>query len=154
RVLKCCASDLGRVDDASFYQILKLLGGRVEANVLVLLGTNTLNNNCAFLTGILHDLSQWLFQRTTNDVDTDLLVGIAFARRVDLELLERLRRSHQRDAATGNDSFLDSRACCMHSVLNTSLLLFHLGLGSSTDFDHRNATDELRESLLKFLAVV
>src|SRR6185369_13927194 len=83
------AIDLGRVDDASLHQILERFSRRVEANVLVLLGTNTLDNNRAFLTGVLHDLAQWLFKRTTNDVDTDLLVGIALAGRIDLPFLKR-----------------------------------------------------------------
>src|SRR6185436_13350865 len=57
-------------------------------------------------------------------------------------------------AATRNDSFFNSRAGRVHRIFNARFLLFHFGLSCSTNFDHRNAADELREALLKFLAIV
>jgi hypothetical protein len=42
----------------------------------------------------------------------------------------------------------------VHGVLDTSLLLFHFGLGRSADFDHSHATNQFRQPLLQLLAVV
>src|SRR6185369_5076 len=75
-VLERSASDLGRIDDAGFHQVLERLSRRIEADALVLLRTNTLDYYRAFLTGVLHDLTQRLFQRTTYDVNADLFVRI------------------------------------------------------------------------------
>jgi hypothetical protein len=41
----------------------------------------------------------------------------------------------------------------MQRVLDAVLLLLHLGLGRSSDLDHRNAAGELREALLELLLV-
>jgi len=42
----------------------------------------------------------------------------------------------------------------VHGVFHTRFLLFHFGFGSGSNFDHRHATDQLRQPLLQFLAVV
>ena len=62
--------------------------------------------------------------------------------------------ANQRDAAAGDDALFDSRAGCVHRVLDAGLLLLHLGFGSCTDLDDGNAADQLGETLLELLAVV
>src|SRR5439155_18150965 len=60
----------------------------------------------------------------------------------------------QCNTTAGDDTFLDGRAGGVHGVLDTSFLLFHLGLGGRADFNHSHAADQLRQPLLQFLAVV
>jgi hypothetical protein len=85
----------------------------------------------------------------TDDVDTDLLVGL-----LELERLERLLRADERDAAAGDDALLDGRAGGVQRILDARLLLLHLGLGRGADVDHGHATGELRQTLLQLLLVV
>ena len=126
----------------------------IEADVFVLLGTHTLDDNCAFLTSVLHDLAQRLFQSTLDDGDADLLVRIAFAYFVGEEFLQRLRRTHERHAATRHDAFFDCGTCRVHRVFDARLLLLHLRLGCRADFDDCHTADEFRQTLLQLLAVV
>jgi len=42
----------------------------------------------------------------------------------------------------------------MQGILDTRLLLFHLGLGRSADSDDRHAAAQFRQPLLQFLAIV
>jgi hypothetical protein len=42
----------------------------------------------------------------------------------------------------------------VHRILDSGLLLLHLGLGGCADLDDGDAADELREALLELLAVV
>ena len=69
-------------------------------------------------------------------------------------LVERLAAAQQRDAAAGDDAFLDGRLGRVHRVLDARLLLLHLGLGGRADLDDGDAADQLREPLLQLLAVV
>ncbi len=71
-----------------------------------------------------------------------------------LELIESRDAANERHTATGNDTFLDSRAGCVHGVFDASLLFLQLGLGSRADFNDGNAADELRETLLQLFAIV
>ena len=54
----------------------------------------------------------------------------------------------------GTIPFLDRRFCGVHGVLDTGLLFLHFRFRGRTDFDHGYAAHELRESLLKLLAVI
>ena len=60
----------------------------------------------------------------------------------------------QRDAAAGDDAFLDGRAGRGEGVLEAVLLLFQLGLGRRADLDDGHAAGELGQPLLQLLAVV
>ena len=42
----------------------------------------------------------------------------------------------------------------MQGILDSCLLFFHLGLGGRSDLDDGDATDQLRQPFLQFLAVV
>ena len=64
------------------------------------------------------------------------------------------RRSYECDAAARNDAFFNRSARGVHGILDASFLLFHLGFGCRTDFDHGHTADEFRETLLQFLAIV
>ena len=63
-------------------------------------------------------------------------------------------RAEERDAAAGDDAFLDRRAGRVQGVLDAGLLLLHLGLGGGADVDDGDAAGELGEALLELLAVV
>src|SRR5581483_5651526 len=102
----------------------------------------------AFFSGVLGNHAQRLSNRTLHDIDADLLIAF------ELQLVERLDAARQSDAAAGDNTFLDRRAGGVHGVFDTSLLLFHFGLGRSADFDHGKAANQLRQPLLQLLAVV
>ncbi len=59
----------------------------------------------------------------------------------------------QRYTAASNDALFDSRAGCLQGVLDAALLLFELGLGSSANTQHGNATGKLGQALMQLLAV-
>src|SRR4029077_16808809 len=58
------------------------------------------------------------------------------------------------NAAAGHYPLFDRRLSRVHCVLNASLFLLQLGLGSSADLDDCHAADEFRQSLLQLLAIV
>jgi hypothetical protein len=152
--LQGCASDLGWIDDASLDQILVHFSLRVEAEAVVLFSANAFNNYSAFFASILNNLTQRLLECAANNVHANLLVRIAFAFLVDLELLEHFRCSNQCHTTTRNNAFFDGRACCVHCILNSRLLLFHFRLSGGADLDNGNSADEFRKTLLQFLTIV
>ena len=85
-----------------------------------------------------------------HDVDADLL--IALGQRPGL--LHGLTATEQRDTATRHDAFFDRRTRGMQGILDTGLLLLHLGLGAGPDRDDRHASGQLGQPLLQFLAVI
>src|SRR5271166_3017930 len=148
RILQRRPSHLRRIDHARFHQVFKLHRSSVEAVVRVVVATNLLDDDGAFVTGIADNLANRLFAGARDDVDANLLVAFA------LQVLQHQRRTQQRHAAAGNDAFLNRRARGMQSILDTGLLLFHLGLGGRADFDHRDAAGELRQTFLELLAII
>ncbi len=70
------------------------------------------------------------------------------------EAVDHLRRAQERDAAAGDDAFLDRRAGRVQGVLDAGLLLLHLDLGRGADIDDGDAAGQLGEALLELLAVV
>src|SRR5215470_13527627 len=149
RVLQRRPRDLRRVDDSGLDQVLELFRFGVEAHGVALLGLDAFDDHRAFVAGVLGDLAQRLFESPLDDVDADLLVFV-----LELEGVERLRGADQRDAAARHDPLFDRRARGVHGVLDASLLLFQLGLGRGADLDHGDASDQLGQTLLQFLAVV
>src|SRR6267143_953244 len=147
-VLQREASDLGRVNDASLDEANVFTGVRVEAEVIILGLADFADDHGAFEAGVEGDLTARLFERALYDANTHRFVV------VQLQLVDCVQAAQQRRAAAGNDAFLDSRAGCVHGVLNTSLLFLQLGFGRSTNLDDGNATDEFRQAFLELLAVV
>ena len=147
----CSASahDLGRVDDAGLHHVDILAGLGVEAVVGVVLVEQLADDDRAVDAGVLGDLAHRRLQRAADDVDADLLVVV-----VGLQLGERLGGVEQRDAAAGDDAFLDRGAGRVHRVVDAVLALLHLDLGGAADADHRDAAGELGQPLLQLLAVV
>src|SRR5205085_8453147 len=134
--------------------VFVLLGRGVEAVVLALLSANLLDDDRTLDSRVRGDLAQRLFESAAHDGDADLLVRVALAVFVRLELVERLRRAHQGDSAARNYTFLDRRARRVHRVLDAGLLLLQLGLGRRADAYDGDAADEFGESLLQLLSVV
>src|SRR5258705_7807228 len=147
-VLQREASDLGRVNDASLDEVNVFTGVRVEAEVIILGLADFADDHGAFEAGVEGDLTAGLFERPLHDAYTDRFVV------VQLQLVDCVQAAQQRRAAAGNDAFLDSRAGCVHGVLNASLLFLQLGFGRSANLDDGNATDELGQPLLQLFAVV
>src|SRR3954471_12698020 len=146
-VLQRRADDLRGVDDAGLDEILVGVGQRVETFGVLRL-THALHDDGAFVSGVGRNPPHRLFDRALDDVDADLLIAF------ELQAVEHLRRTNQRDAAAGDDPLFDRRLGRVHRVLDARLLLLHLGLGRRTDLDHRDAADQLGQPLLQLLAVV
>src|SRR5436305_5475057 len=149
RVLQRVPHDFRRIDDAGLDEVgdLALLG--IVAVVDVLAVQELANDDRAVGAGVLGDLPSRPLEGLADDVDTDLLVRIGRG-----QLVERLDRVEQRDAATGDDTLFDRRTGRMHRVVNAVLAIFHLNLGRTANPDYRNAAGKLCEALLQLLAVI
>src|SRR6185295_9497098 len=98
---------------------------------------------------VLDDLTQRLFDRARQDANADRLVFVrAF------ELVERLLRADQRNAAARDHAFFNGGTGCVQRVFDAGLLLFHFDLGGSADLDHGDTAGELGNTLLELLLVV
>ena len=89
-----------------------------------------------------------LFERLLNNPDSDLLIIR------NPHIAEIRRRANQGDTATGHDAFFNRRASGMQRVFDARLLFFHFDFGRRANFDDGNATGELGQTFLQFLAVV
>src|SRR5581483_2233966 len=146
-VLQRRTDDLGRVDDAGFEKVGVFFGRGVEAESAFTF-FNLLQHDRAFDTGVQCDAADRLFGRAPDDVDAPpLLLG-------HFELLEGDGGADERDAAAGDDAFLDRGARGVQRVLDAGFLLFHLDFSGRADVDDCDAADQLREALLELLAIV
>ena len=71
-VLQNRASYLRRIDHTGLHQILVLIGGSVEPEVSVLLGSDLLHNDGALGPAIEHDLADWLPASAAHNRDMTL----------------------------------------------------------------------------------
>src|SRR5215213_440492 len=149
RILKGRAGNLRRIDHPHLQHVSVLFGLRVEAEVGVLLGANSLHYHRALVSRIAHDLTERLFERPANYADPDVLVGV-----LQLEAVERLLRADECHSAAGNYAFFYGRLRRVHRVFDASLLLFQLGLRRGADLDDGHAAHELRQALLQLLAII
>src|SRR6516225_8681599 len=149
RVLERAAHHLGGVDDALGDEVAVLAGLGVEAVVVLVLVEDLADHDRAVFAGVEGDLARRPGQRLADDVDAGLLVAVGGA-----QLLQRLDRAQQRDAAAGQYAFLDRGPGGVHRVVDAILALLHLDLGGAADADHRDAASELGQALLELLAVV
>jgi len=60
----------------------------------------------------------------------------------------------ERDAAAGDNTFLDRRPGGMHRIVDAVLTFFHLDFGCPTNADDRNATGQLGQAFLQLFAVI
>ena len=75
RILQCCASDLGRVDDAELDQLAIFAGRSVISKIAAAFG-NLVQDYRSIFAGVGNNLPQRLFEGTTQNVNTDRLVII------------------------------------------------------------------------------
>src|SRR6185437_633478 len=147
-VLQRGADDLCGIEHAGLYQVLVLAAEGVVAEVGVLRVEHFAQNNCALFAGVLGDLAQRFLDGAFHDVDADLLIAF------ELNFVEGSGRTGQRDASAGDNAFLDGCAGGMHRIFHAGFLFLHFGFGRGANFDYGNATDQLRQPLLQFFAVV
>src|SRR5207248_10057759 len=140
---------LGRIDDTGLDQVDIFVSRRVEAEVHVFIGANFLDDDRAFVTRVVHDLTQRLFERAANNLDADLLVRI-----VELEVVQRALATQQSDATARNDAFLNRGTRGVHGVFDASFLFLQLSFSCRANLDYRDPADEFRQTLLQLLAIV
>src|ERR1051325_8251611 len=116
RILEGHPRDLGRIDDSRLHEILVRVSECVVAERIVLRATNLLDDDRALAPRVLHDQADRLLDGATNDLDADLFVRIAKLQRLQYPL-----RAQEGDAPTGDNTFLDSGAGRVQSVLAPSL---------------------------------
>src|SRR5882724_1220268 len=75
-VLQGGPSHFCRINYAGLNQILVLFGLRVETKVHVVVGSHFFHDYRAFMSGVLSDLPEWLFEGSSHNVDTTLLIRI------------------------------------------------------------------------------
>src|SRR5581483_4846987 len=113
---------LDRIDDARREHVDEaIVEGVIAVTRLRLL--DLFDDDRAFLTGIVRDLPQRLFERALDQPYADVLVALK------AERIERLRRLRQYHATAGDDAFFHGRAGGRQRVLDAMLLFFQLHLG-------------------------
>src|SRR5690606_29391437 len=148
-VLKRGAHDLGRVDDALLEHVAIFTALGIPAIGVIGLLTQLADDDRALLAGIFGDLANRGFNGPAHNIHAELLVGV-----IGLDIVQRLGRAQQRDAATGKNAFLHGRTGRMQGVVDAVLLLLDLDLGRTANADDGHAAGQLGETLLQLLAVV
>src|SRR4029450_4441608 len=97
--------DLGRVDDPGPYHVHVLIRLGVEPLREVLGAPDLLHDDGPLEAGILHDLSEWLLERSPHDVDAGRLIA------GEREAVESRRGSEQSDPAARHDPPPDPPPC-------------------------------------------
>src|SRR5256885_1476600 len=137
-----------RIDDAALDEILDL--ARVDVQALARLRrAHGVDHVRALETCVRRELTERLLERAQDDLRARPLVALELL----ADLPDSVGRVQQRNAAAGDDAFLERRAGRLKGVLDAVLLLLHLGLGGSADLDHGDTAAELRQPLLQLLAV-
>src|SRR5215210_3606605 len=149
RTLERGPDDLRRIDDPGLEHVAILLRLGVEAEGLRLVVPDPADHDRALDARVLGDLPDRSLERLEHDIDAGLDVRV-----VARQLLDGCRGTKQRDAAAGNDAFLDRGAGRVHGIIDAVLLLLDFDLGRAADADDRDAAGELRQALLELLAVV
>src|SRR5213592_4831868 len=128
-VLQRRARDHRRVDDARLNQVFDLV--RVDVQALALGGsTHLVHDDRALEPCVVGELAERLLERADDDLRARALIRI-----VEAVQLDRLGRVQERDTAARDDALLERGPSCLQRVLDTVLLLLHLGLGRSADLD-------------------
>src|SRR5690606_30414721 len=129
--------DFSRVDDTGFEEVFVGFGESVEA-FAAFGDAYFFNHNRRLNAGVFGDLTQWLFDGATHDGNAKLLL-----RRVELQAVEHVLDAEKSGTAANHDAVFNSGAGGVQSVFDAGFLLFHFGFGGRTDFDDRNAADQL-----------
>lgn len=124
---------LCRINDACFEEVFVLLAVCVEPECA---GTflDLVGHYRSIQARIGNDLADGFFDRTADDSDTHVLIGV-----FTLEVLQRRQATQVRDTTTGHDAFFDSSTRCMECIFDARFLFLHLDFRCCTDLEHRNA---------------
>src|ERR1700736_5676060 len=140
-VLQRRADHLGRIDDTGLHQVLVFAGRHVEPFIAAAL-LDFLDDQSAFLAGVVSQLARRKLKCAANDLYTDGLIAFQF------EAIESLLGAKVCNASAGKDALLNRCAGRMQSILHASLLLLHFGLRRGSDTDYGDSTGELSQTLL------
>src|SRR5882724_6501428 len=147
-VLQSQTRHLGRIQDAQFDHIpvLTRLGVVTERALAV---ADPVQDNRGILTRIGDDLTQWLLNCASQNLDARGLVFV-----LTDQLLDGLQLAYQSDTAARDYALFDRRTRGVQCVFDAGLLFLHFDFGRGTDFDHGNTAGELGNALLEFFLVI
>src|ERR1700716_2965896 len=146
-VLQRRADHLGRIDDTGHHQVLVFAGRHIEPFIAAAL-LDFLDDQSAFLAGVVSQLARRKLKCAANDLHTNGLIAFQF------EGIECLLGAKVCNTPAGKDTLLNGCAGRMQGILHASLLLLHLGLGRGADIDYGDTTGELSQTLLQFFAII
>src|SRR5258708_26551009 len=146
-ILQSQTRHLRRIQDAHFDHIAVLTGSGVVAEGALAL-TDSVQHHRGVFTGVTHDLTQRLFDRAGQDLDTRRLVFVGAD-----QLLDSLERPQKGHSAARNHALFDGRTSSIQSIFAAGLLFLACDLGGSTDLDQGYTAAELGYALLKFFLV-
>ena len=107
-------------------------GGGVKAIVAFVIN-NFIHDNRRFIASISNDLSQRRLNRTSQNVNTHVLIMV-----ITLQTVECFLTTYQSHTTTSYNAFFNSSTGCMQCIFNTRFLLFHFNFSSRTHFDNGN----------------
>src|SRR5471030_33211 len=148
RCLKSRTSHFSRVKDAHFDHVAVFAGSSVVTVVTRTL-LDLVDYYAWLVAGVGNDLTQWRFNSATQQLDTNVLIGV-----VAFQFGDSLQSANQCHATARYHAFFNGCTSSVQGVFNAGFLLFHFNFGTSANLDHRNAARQLGQTLLQFLFVV
>ncbi len=113
------------------------------------MGTNLVDNDRAFETGICGNLTHGLLKHSDNDFGAGFFVALEGV----AESLNCGNGVHKSHAAAGNNALFNGCLGCRESILDSELLILHFNLGGRADLDNGYAARKLGKTLLKLFTV-
>ena len=107
------------------------------------------DNDGIFLSGILRNLAERVFECPSDDGDPNFFSSI-----VEFEGIKSGLCSDECNATTNDHAFFNGGTCGVHGIFNPCFLLFHFDFSCRTNVNHSDTTGEFREAFLQFFAVV
>src|SRR5438128_12172065 len=148
RVLERGASDFLGVHHTGFDEVF-VFGRRDVVAFIALPAFDLFHHDRAFDAGVVRQSAGRELNGALDDVHPDPVIILG-----DRHGFDRRQATDQGHATAWHDAFFNRGASRMQRVFDTGLLLLHFGLGRRADVDDRDATGQLGQAFLQFLAIV
>lgn len=132
-ILQGRANNLGRIDNAGCSQIFIFFSLSIETDFVIIAIDQLTGNNGTVETSILSDLTNRSLQGAANDIDTTLLIFIDA-----IQTFKRFRCIKECRTTTRNNTFLNSCAGSMQSIINAIFAFFNFDFSCTANFNHCN----------------